>query len=74
MKFESAADWNGAHGVGTRVSVRKVNGSRFEARTTSLAVQWGSHAYVELDGQAGVWMVSALTAAAGEAQQKNGTT
>jgi len=67
--YESASIWNQHHQVGTPVSVRLVNGTRFETETTSAARQWGTFALVTLKGRVGMWSIGALTALAKEAAQ-----
>ena len=42
--------------------VRKVNRDTFEARTSSSAKPYGCSAVIKLEGQQGVWLVTALTA------------
>ncbi len=62
MDYESADRWNQLHATGTPVRVDLVDGTHFEARTRSPARQWGNFAIVSLEGQAGMWTTSAMTA------------
>lgn len=68
--YESAERWNRAYPVGTCVRVHLSDGHSFQARTASVARQWGALALLRLEGSAMVWTISALQplpdAAAGE--------
>lgn len=60
MDFECAVSWNQQHPIGTCVSIRRVDGTVFSAKTSGRAQQWGSFAIVPLEGQVGMWTTRAL--------------
>lgn len=60
MDFECAVRWNQQHPIGTTVSIRRVDGTSFLAKTAGSAQQWGTFAIVPLEGQVGMWTTRAL--------------
>lgn len=62
--YESATDWNRANPPGTPVRVILRDGRAYETRTRAYAQQWGAFAVVALQGQPGLFTVSALQSVA----------
>lgn len=54
----TAAEWNAAYPVGTRVAVTLANGDVLTTNTASDAERIGDHDMLRLEGSEGYWLLS----------------
>lgn len=57
-----AREWNQAHRVGAKVSVRDDDGKKRETTTRSMSWEVGGHAVILLEGMTGGYLLNRVTA------------
>lgn len=57
-----AKEWNKAHRVGAKVSVKDDDGTKRETTTRSMSWEVGGHAVILLEGMTGGYLLNRVTA------------